>query len=151
MKSILSYLVFIFYFFPLYSNPISIIGKVVDSNTGSPVQFATVFLANTTSGVTTNERGEFTLSFLKEGVSNLVISHVGYETFMIDIAEENDSLNILIKLKPKIFDIQTVNVTASDPNRKYRLKVFSKGLFGESKNANSCKILNPSISIRLLS
>ena len=120
-------------------------GKVIDYNTGFPIKYACVFIANTTVGTSSSDKGEFQLSFSNEGVSNLVVTHIGYQSFITNITENKDSLYILIKLKPQIYEMAAVNIKGKDPNRKYKLKVFSKGLLGQSKNALSCRILNPSI------
>ena len=145
MKFILTNIIFLFCLLPLYSNMFSVIGTVVDYNTGLPIQYACVFIANTTVGTISNNKGEFQLSFSKEGISNLVVTHVSYQTFITNITENEDSLNILIKLKPQIYDIETVNINRKDPYRKDKIKVFSEGLLGQSNNALSCRILNSSV------
>ena len=87
MKFILTKLIFLFYLFPLYSNMFSVIGTVVDFNTGLPIQYACVFIANTTVGTISNDKGEFQLSFSNRGLSNLVVTHVSYQTFITNITE----------------------------------------------------------------
>ena len=145
MKFILTNLIFLFYLFPLYSNVISVKGLVVDHDTGLPIQYACVFIANTTIGTTSNDKGQFLLSFLNGGISNLVVSHVSYQTFITNITENEDSINVLIKLKPQAYDIEAVNIKRKDSNRKYKINLFSEGLLGQSNNALSCRILNPSV------
>ena len=145
MKFILTNLIFLFYLFPLYSNMFTVRGIVVDYNTGLPIQYACVFIANTTVGIISNDKGEFQLSFSNVGISNLVVTHVSYQTFITNITENEDSLYILIKLKPKIYGIEAVNIYKKDPNRKNKIRVFSEGLLGQSNNALSCRILNPSV------
>ena len=145
MKFILTNLIFLFYLSPSYSNMFSVIGTVIDYNTGLPIQYACVFIANTTIGTISNDKGEFQLSFSNEGISNLVVTHVSYQTFTANITENEDSLNILIKLKPQIYGIEAVNINRKDPNRKDKIKAFSEGLLGQSNNALSCRILNLSV------
>lgn len=53
-------------------------GTVLDSVTQAPLAFASVFLANTTLGVTTTEQGTFTFPSVPAGTYDLVASYVGY-------------------------------------------------------------------------
>jgi hypothetical protein len=135
----------LFYLSSVYSNTVSVIGKVIDQNTGSPIEYACVFIANTTVGAYSDEKGEFLLSFSQNGVLCLVVSHVSYETFIVNLTADNDSLNILVKLKTKIYELQTVNIIEEDPYREAKIDAFSKGLMGQSKNSLRCRILNPSV------
>jgi hypothetical protein len=133
------------FLYPVYPNTVSVIGKVIDQNTGSPIEYACVFIANTTVGAYSDEKGEFSLSFSQDGVLCLVVSHVCYETYIGNINADNGNLNILVKLKTKIYELQTVNIIEEDPHREAKIEAFSKGLLGQSKNSLRCRILNPSI------
>lgn len=129
----------------VYSNAVTIIGKVIDKDTGSPIENACVFIANTTAGTYSDEKGEFALTFSQNGVLCMVVSHVSYETFFLNISSDKDSLNLLVKLKTKIYELKTVNIIEEDPFREAKIEAFSKGLLGQSKNSLRCRILNPSI------
>ncbi|MFC7668000.1 carboxypeptidase-like regulatory domain-containing protein [Hymenobacter humi] len=56
----------------------SISGIVQDSVTRQPLAFASVFLANTTLGVTTTEQGTFEFPRVPAGTYDVVGSYVGY-------------------------------------------------------------------------
>ena len=58
----------------------SITGTVIDAESNLPVQYATVYFANTTIGVVTDENGQFTLDNIESGKYDLTVSFVGYET-----------------------------------------------------------------------
>ena len=53
-------------------------GVVQDSATHEPLAFASVFLANTTRGVTTTEQGTFEFPKVPAGTYDVVGSYVGY-------------------------------------------------------------------------
>lgn len=54
-------------------------GEVVDAETGAPLPFANVFLADASTGTATSERGLFALAGLVSGPHRVVTSYVGYE------------------------------------------------------------------------
>ncbi|MFT3902364.1 MAG: TonB-dependent receptor [Niabella sp.] len=72
---------------------VKITGKVIDIETGSPINGATVSLkSNTAKGVVTDVDGIFFITAQKNTVYALVISNVGYKTKEItDIEVANDS------------------------------------------------------------
>jgi hypothetical protein len=145
MRFIFICIFILFYLSAVYSNTVSVIGKVIDQNTDSPIEYACVFIANTTIGAYSDEKGEFLLSFSQNGVLCLVVSHVSYETFIVNITANKDSLNVLVKLKAKIYELQSVNIIEEDPYREDKIQAFSKGLMGQSKNSLRCRLLNPSV------
>jgi hypothetical protein len=53
-------------------------GEVRDSLTQAPLSFASVFLANTTRGTTTDEAGRFSLPGVPAGTYDVVVSYLGY-------------------------------------------------------------------------
>lgn len=55
-------------------------GSVVDRETGAPLPFASVLLADAAAGTTTNEAGLFSFSTLLSGPHRVVVTYVGYET-----------------------------------------------------------------------
>jgi hypothetical protein len=144
MKRFLFTVFFILTFFAVRSNPLTVTGKVVDEVTGTPVEYASVFFANTTIGTITDSSGFFTLINSQKGVFELVISHLSYQTYMENISLENDSLNIFVKLKIKAYEIKPVVFIIDDPNRNANLRIFKTGVIGTSENSLYCKIVNPS-------
>src|SRR5436190_18604813 len=68
----------------------TVTGKVVDSASGEPLQGASVFCQNTTSGTITSKEGGFSLQ-LKSGGYELIISFTGYQTKEIRISGNDNS------------------------------------------------------------
>lgn len=144
-KPTLAILLFICFSLAVNSTTLSVKGKVIDEDTGSPVDLASVFIANTTLGTYSNKKGEFVLTFPKEGVLNLVVSHISYQPYSMNINSDKDSLTLLIKLKVRVYALSNVQISQQDPYRVARFQLFKNLLLGHSKNAADCKILNPSV------
>lgn len=96
---------------PTFNNIIN--GKVTSE--GQPLYGATVYLKNSLKGVITNADGEFILKLPAHLlVDTLIISHIGYMTKKIALnAPSPKELNI--KLKPHIFALNEIIVTAVSP------------------------------------
>jgi hypothetical protein len=120
-------------------------GQVQDAETGQPIEFVHVFIANTTIGKTTDEKGNFNLENLDIGEFDLVASIVGYELFVkrINIIAGQTS-DISIKMKPQLIRLDEVEISSSKDRKWQRqLKKFSKEFLGSGPNARKCEILNP--------
>ncbi|MFC2126398.1 carboxypeptidase-like regulatory domain-containing protein, partial [Bacteroidota bacterium] len=120
-------------------------GKIVDLNTNVPVEFAHVFLSNTTYGKTSDGSGRFYMDNLPAEEFILVVSIVGYETFSgkVNLTEMNIQ-NLLIKLKPKIVELEGVSVTGKTDKKWNRLyNIFKREFVGETINSKDCEIKNP--------
>lgn len=130
----------------LNAEPITITGKIVDEKTLEPIALASVFIANTTYGTTSNQKGEFSLTFLKSEGLKLIVSHVSYQTktFNPGVKENAQPLNIELQVKEHVLDQLTIT-NESDYYREIYLRYFKEGFFGETRNGNKCKFLNPSI------
>ncbi len=55
-------------------------GSVTDADTGEPLSYANVLLADARTGTSTNESGFFTFASLLTGPHRVVVTYVGYET-----------------------------------------------------------------------
>jgi hypothetical protein len=123
-------------------------GKVIDKNTKSPLQGASVFAQNTTFGEVSKEDGSFNLMIPNGGYS-LVVTFTGYGTETIRISNtssQNDSL--VFELSPKEKSLEEVSVAISsevkDGWQKYG-GFFTQNFIGQSKFAKQCVIKNPEV------
>ncbi|WP_460219008.1 TonB-dependent receptor [Psychroserpens sp. MEBiC05023] len=57
-------------------------GKITDAKHQEPIVFANVYLPQLEKGTTSNANGEFTLDDIPNGNHKVVISYVGYETYL---------------------------------------------------------------------
>ncbi|WP_179344430.1 carboxypeptidase-like regulatory domain-containing protein [Winogradskyella ursingii] len=132
-----------FYFFivPFFGFAQTFSGTVIDKATQQPIETASVYFDNTTIGTTTNEKGEFSITYSDAVQSTLVISYLGYQkVFINDYRIKN---NVIIALVEAANTLDAVYLDYDDGlTRKQKLKLFRKEFLGSSRFAKSCKILN---------
>jgi hypothetical protein len=126
---------------------ISIKGRVLDEETGAPLENANVFLAGTTFGTSTDKSGNYIIKKIPYGTYDIIFSFVGYGIQKRKISSYKSEIFILeISLKPKAVNLNQINVTASVPEDwKENLKIFTKIFIGETENSRKTKILNPEV------
>ncbi|MDP3580524.1 MAG: carboxypeptidase-like regulatory domain-containing protein, partial [Ignavibacteria bacterium] len=122
-------------------------GVVLDSETGQPIQYATVFLAFTAKGCLTDEKGEFIITNVAEGKYEVVCAAVGYEKITTNhTLKTGTEINVTYKLKPVPIQVNEINITASVPEDwEDNLLKFTKEFLGESSVARQCEIKNPEV------
>ncbi|HSD64319.1 MAG TPA: TonB-dependent receptor [Ignavibacteriaceae bacterium] len=110
----MKYLVILFFFLNIsaFSQNLSIIGKVLDSETLQPLPAANLIILDRNIGTSTIEDGSFVLSgdIIPDDI--LKATYVGYSTKLIPLKDE-DLTNLIIKLTPQIIPSQTVFVEGS--------------------------------------
>ncbi len=149
MKKFTSFVLFLFVsataVFAQTSTSFKITGKVIDANTKTPMQAASVFAQNTTMGTATNNEGKFTL-WLPNGGYDLAITFAGYETYVkrITTADAADS-NMVIEMKLQVKSMEEVAIKSSnelkDGLEKYG-DFFTENFIGKSANSKQCIIKN---------
>lgn len=127
----------------LYAQTFSVSGVVTDSETQTAIPFAHVFLSNTTHVNVTGEDGHFRLANLQPGHYQLVVSFLGYETFIQSVFVDRPEVRIDVQIHAQTQSLEDVVVKSSaDRVWARNLKTFRKHFFGES-NARHCKLVNP--------
>ncbi|WP_299115090.1 carboxypeptidase-like regulatory domain-containing protein [uncultured Winogradskyella sp.] len=139
----ISKLVYISFFLPLICISQTLTGRVIDKVTKQPLETVAVYFDNTTVGTTTDEKGEFSISYTEAIQSTLVISYLGYEKVLIpDFRTQN---NITIEMVEANNELDEVLIAYDDGlTRKQKLRLFRKEFLGSSRFGKSCKILNES-------
>ena len=96
-------------------------GKVVDSSSGLPLDYATItlFLKNSKkplSGATANSSGKFEITGVPTGSFSVVVEFIGYLPFTVDnilISQNHETIDLKnIALVKKLTTLATVTVTA---------------------------------------
>jgi hypothetical protein len=119
-------------------------GKIVTLNEQLPVAGVNVFVINTLNGTLSNNEGNFILQDIKQNKVNLLISHVSFETQIVNVDLNKDSSPIKIQLKKRLVELDEVSIEATkDKQWKKYLKKFNRAFFGKTDNANKCEIVNP--------
>jgi len=122
----------------------TITGRIVSKNDQKPVADASVFLNGATVGTKTGDNGSFTLSNVRPGQYDLVVSIIGFETVQQNIMVNKDLQLGDILISPKTIVLNEVKIRPNrDRERDYQrfLRIF----FGGSEFTADCKILNPDL------
>ncbi|WP_340066472.1 carboxypeptidase-like regulatory domain-containing protein [Ascidiimonas aurantiaca] len=138
MKKPLFFLILIFSFITHAQEIVS--GYVYDKISQEPLMGATVYFDGSTFGSTTNEEGFFIVRLQDQIMAPLVISYVGYETYLVPNAFDTDLSAIY--LTPKAVPLDEVVVGADPFSRRQKLAAFRREFLGETQAARSCRILN---------
>ena len=85
----------------------SLVGKVVDADSGQPLIGASIYWKNTTAGATTSTDGSFSLRRVS-GFDTLVVDYLGYDLYSEEVDRESN--NLTIELKASAVDIDEVVV-----------------------------------------
>ncbi|ALW85520.1 hypothetical protein AUC43_10705 [Hymenobacter sedentarius] len=117
-------------------------GVVQDSVTHEPLAFASVFLANTTLGVTTTEQGKFEFPKVPAGTYDVVGSYVGYRLAKQTITVGPAAQQVTLQLAPTGNQLGEVVVQPA-PNKPEEYQKFSKLFVGQSTFSAQCHISNP--------
>lgn len=119
-------------------------GKVIAGDTKQPIHLANVFLSNTSIGTVTNAEGVFVLDRFPQGRFDVVVSCIGYETYVTTIQYAQLPANIEVVLKPKVNVLQEVVVEPYEKNGWERYGTFfMENFIGTSALAADCKLKNP--------
>ncbi|WP_266364785.1 carboxypeptidase-like regulatory domain-containing protein [Tellurirhabdus rosea] len=118
-------------------------GRAVDAVTRKPLEFANVFVSNTTRGQNTDEKGHFKLTGVPSGAVDLVVTYLGYETFSLKINADTLARPLLILLTPKASELQAVTIRRLRNGFQDYFPLFRKNFIGETAFSNDCRLLNP--------
>lgn len=119
----------------------SLSGLVRDSITLAPLPFASVFLANTSRGTTTDAEGRYLLANIAPGHYDLGVSYVGYQLLTRPV-NLTGPLVLNLNVAPATQQLAEV-VVRPDPNREADYQRFKELFLGSSTLARQCRILNP--------
>lgn len=138
----------VFYFLLVFegfsqAGQLKISGRVADSR-GLPVEFANVYIHNTSSFSLTDTLGRFEIK-IPAGLRNfdLIISRVGFNEKKINYKDVSKNVSASIILdENKLLKEITVKAKQDSQWRK-KWNIFRRALFGESVFSGHCHIENP--------
>lgn len=121
-------------------------GKVTAGGSEKGIGNVSIYIANTTVGTFTNERGEFTLTRIPEGKYSLVFSSVGYETYVeqIDTRALKSAYAVVLQAKPAELSEVTIVAGKAETWKKWGA-FFSNTFIGASALARQCKLMNKEV------
>lgn len=123
---------------PAYAQTLN--GIVLDRNSKTPIQGASVFFDGTSIYTVTDEQGHFTLPVKQKINTQLMVSHVAYRPLSFQYPYDNLSDTLL--MQEKATNIQEVVVSVDIFSRKLKMNAFRRHFLGETLAGKSCKILN---------
>lgn len=121
----------------VFSQTIS--GVVLDEQ-GEPAIGAAVFFDGTSIGTTTNIQGIFSINVKQTISSALIVSHIGYQTVVVNDPIPDKSYTIHLVLKPVA--IKEVIVKPDPFTREQKLKAFKQEFIGRGRAGALCRIIN---------
>ncbi len=142
-QKIYLFAVFFFTISTISAQTFSISGVVRDAKTAEVVPFANVFIANTTKGTTTNEKGEYLLTKIPIGTVIVSVSMLGYAPARQAVREEKETTkeNIDFTLNSYEQALSEVKVSGSrDKTWEKQYQRFSKALLGDTPLTKACTI-----------
>ncbi|MFB6316953.1 carboxypeptidase-like regulatory domain-containing protein [Saccharicrinis sp. FJH54] len=88
-------------------------GKIVNEYNGEGIPFANIVIENTLTGTSTDEEGNFILTYPEElENSNIFISVIGFSAKRFKLSELEKVENAVIELKPINYEIVSINIEA---------------------------------------
>src|SRR5690348_4183306 len=77
---------------------VSLAGKVADSTSNKPLSNCSVYLNNTSIGTVTSEDGTFLLKNIPRGRADLIISAIGYSTYVLHLRSDSLPKDLRVRL-----------------------------------------------------
>ncbi|MEZ5083556.1 MAG: carboxypeptidase-like regulatory domain-containing protein [Bacteroidales bacterium] len=108
---------------PAQNNQFEVTGRVVDEITGEPIENANVFIKNTSNGTTTNELGEFTISYNSLPLI-LEFSHISFKTKLISI-KFHPIRDLQITLEQAVRELSQVTILSQRIDTLYANEYYS--------------------------
>jgi CarboxypepD_reg-like domain len=121
-------------------------GRVISEETQKPLPFVSVYLNNTTNGSVTDKDGIFSIKNVQPGKFRLIASSIGYITYAKLVDTRSTDIDLIISMKPKSDELQTVDVVSYDPEGWEKWgKLFMDLFIGTNPNAITCRLMNPEV------
>lgn len=119
-------------------------GRIIDSETGKPLDYVNVLLSYTTIGAATLEDGSFHIKNIPAGSYEILFSCVGYEkTSKYVELTKNHEFEKPILLVKKSYETELINVQAKeDKDWQENFKQFRDWFLGLTPNSEHCTIKN---------
>ena len=116
-------------------------GRITGAENDEPIVGASVFIATTTVGTSTDYNGNYRIVIPGEGSYRLVISHVGYQSVFKDI--EHGNVSVVFDVVLNTNQIEEVTVAAKVRFRSKDINLFWKTILGKSPSKRTIYPTNP--------
>jgi hypothetical protein len=102
-------ILFVFLCFSSFSSSAQVISGLINDEQNKPIPYATIYVAETKEGTTSNVDGKFQLQ-LNRGTYNLTIRSMGYHEVHKTVRLQTDSLFLPLTLETQAFEIKEIKV-----------------------------------------
>lgn len=125
---------------------VKISGSVQSAESKLALPNASVFFSNTSFGTVTDGNGNFSLTTASFGRFELVVSCIGFETYLQTIQLDNKDIALTIQLKPKAVDLGNLVLEPLEVNGWEKWgNFFSECFIGLTPFSKECTIKNTDI------
>ena len=136
------YLIYLLLYIPFtLSGQRYISGQITDAEDKEPVPGASVFISNTTIGITTDAEGYYRLIIPGEGSYQLTISHVGYQSVFMEI--EPGSASVKFDVALLTVELEELTVATRIRFRQRDINLFWNTILGKSPSRRTIQATNP--------
>ncbi|MEO5967634.1 MAG: carboxypeptidase-like regulatory domain-containing protein, partial [Ferruginibacter sp.] len=146
----MKYIIALFFLIPFslkaQQNYFTVSGRVISLPDSLPMQNASVFAENTTTGTVTDNNGNFKL-VLPSGGYNIIVTFTGFST-EIQRVSSTSTMPVFFEMKVKEKNLDDVVIVSSnevkDGWNKYG-SFFLDEFLGKTLNRQNCNLLNPEV------
>ena len=114
MKRLFLLIILVVSSLPAWSQGHSFSGRVVEKETGDPVEFATVLVNATEQWAVTDAEGRFSIQNIKAGKSLVTVASLGYATLSREFSFAKDIADCKLQLEADNLLLQSAVVTAKE-------------------------------------
>ncbi len=155
--------IFVFIFaicsFNLFAQKGIVSGRIIDSNSGQPLEYASVVVYATAdsiliNGTITGGSGSFKIEKLPSGLFYIRVQFLGYETLQtqgFEVISEGETKLGDLKIQPSAQMMQEISVSGSRANSSNKLEkqTYSAAQFESAKGGSAMDVLKnmPSIAV----
>ena len=122
----------------------SVVGRVLDDSTSTPLSNVNVYIANTTLGGSTDSNGRFEIRNIPLGSYEIVASILGYcVSSSRVVVKEGGTKAVELRLKPTSLEVSEVLISAPDPSEwRKQLQRFKDLFLGTTPFSKECTLMN---------
>lgn len=118
---------------------------IIDSTTNEVISDAFVFISNSSISTVSDDAGKFTIDRTALPNSDIVITHISYDTKYLLPSEMQSNLDTIYMVPLKYEMDEIVLKSKGSRKRKKWLQRFTKSLLGNTKNATKSQLTNPEV------
>jgi hypothetical protein len=116
-------------------------GQITDAKFDDPISGVSVFIAGTTIGMTTDEKGYYKLAIPRTGSYRLTAAHASYQPIFIDIAPGQKP--VVIDIKMQIRELEGVTVEKKIKSHIEDINLFWETILGKNPSKRTIYATNP--------